>query len=756
MPWHGAIVAALVLASMKVVGRLFQTIAMLMAMAMLLAAAPVVADEVSAAPTIENVEVGIGGEYKVGHWTPVVVVLAVPADCHARLVLTTADGEGLSTRFADPEFIPLTAGTVRLERYLQFGHAKAGLTVELEVRDGPTVQRTFAARDLPPARTSTSELILVVGRDLGLQEALAHRSYQLQREVHVIPATPLEALPAHPLGYAAVDLVTLSTTDLDWQRVPEAQRNALRDWILLGGRAVISCGHQGEALFGAGQPLADLAPGTSERVAPLRRTAALETYAGSAQRLESVRDARVEIALFSNVRGHIEVSEGSAATELQPLIMHYPVGFGQVSLIAMDLDQPPLAPWAGRAALLARVLGFHQAGETGKGQGDVQSKLPAQLGYHDLAGQLRMALDQFSGVTLVAFSWVAGLIAFYILLIGPGDYFFLRFGLRRMQATWVTLGLLGIGFIALAWWLNTRLKSDRPLVNQAEIVDVDLASGVRRGISWTHVYSPRTEAYNLTPQVSSPGKSDSAETAPSQLRSLATAIGWEGLPGDGLGGLDGRPAPRLFDSPYGLQLQLSAATTARATDVPIQAAATKGFVTQWWRQGDALPNIQLQPTQDGLLRGEFVYPLDVPLIDSGIMYGNWLYRLPSPLKPGQKVTLETLPTPRNLMWQLTQKRVVDAKDVVTPWNPRSADIARILEVMMFHQAAGGDNYTGLTQRFYSRLDLSDHLRTGRAILVGQASQRAIDWGDAGLDEDSFEPSSTVVRVVIPIAPLKSP
>lgn len=754
MPWQGAIVAALVLASMKVVGRLFPTIAMLLAVvAMLLAAAPALADQ---GPTITNVEVGIGGEYKVGHWTPVVVVLDVPADCHAKAILTTADGEGLSTRFADPEFTPLTAGNVRLERYLQFGHARAGLTVALELRDGPTVERTFAARDLPPARVSTSELLLVVGRDIGLQDALTQRSFQLQRDVHVIPPTPLESLPAHPLGYAAVDLLTLSTTDLDWQRAPEAQRNALRDWLLLGGRAVISCGRQGEALFGPGQPLADLAPGQFERIAPLRRTAALESYAGSTQRLESARDARIDVALFSGVRGHLEVFEGSAATELQPLVVHYPVGLGQVSLITMDLDQPPLEPWAGRAALLARVLAFHQAGETGKGQGDFQSKLPAQLGYHDLAGQLRMALDQFSGVTLVAFSWVAGLIAFYILLIGPGDYFFVRFGLRRMQATWLTLGLLGIGFIALAWWLNTRLKSDRPLVNQAEIVDVDLASGVRRGISWTHLYSPRTEAYNLTPQVSSPSATQPAETAPSQLHSLATAIGWEGLPGDGLGGLDGRPAPRLFDSPYGLQLQLSPETTAHATDVPIQAAATKGFVTQWWRQGDALPQAQLQPTNDGLLRGEFVYPLDVPLIDSGILYGNWLYRLPSPLKPGQTIALESLPAPRNLLWQLTEKRVVDAKDIVTPWNPRSTEIARILEAMMFHQAAGGDNYTGLTQRFYARLDLSDHLRTGRAMLVGQASQRALSWSDAGLQDDSFEPSSTVVRVVIPVAPLKSP
>jgi len=46
----------------------------------------------------------------------------------------------------------------------------------------------------------------------------------------------------------------------------------------------------------------------------------------------------------------------------------------------------------------------------------------ASTGITDLSGQLRGALDQFAGVSLVPFSVVAGLVFLYILLIGPGDY----------------------------------------------------------------------------------------------------------------------------------------------------------------------------------------------------------------------------------------------------------------------------------------------------------------------------------------------
>ena len=59
-------------------------------------------------------------------------------------------------------------------------------------------------------------------------------------------------------------------------------------------------------------------------------------------------------------------------------------------------------------------------------------------GYNDLAGQLRSALDRFDGVRLVPFWLVAGLIVVYLLLIGPGDYFFLRKLVGRMEWTWLT------------------------------------------------------------------------------------------------------------------------------------------------------------------------------------------------------------------------------------------------------------------------------------------------------------------------------
>jgi hypothetical protein len=40
---------------------------------------------------------------------------------------------------------------------------------------------------------------------------------------------------------------------------------------------------------------------------------------------------------------------------------------------------------------------------------------------------------------------------------------------------------------------------------------------------------------------------------------------------------------------------------------------------------------------------------------------------------------------------------------------------------MFHAAARGSSYTGLTHRYQPQLDLSEHIRLGQAVLVGRAA-----------------------------------
>jgi hypothetical protein len=724
-----------------VAGR-WTSLSLLAAVLALVVALPAAAEQVS----IEGTSVGIHGEFKVGHWTRVVVSLSAPQAISGKLALITADGEGLSARYVDADGASVKVhSTTEVERFVRFGTAHPNLTVEFIAEDGAVTRREFAARDLPQGRASTSEMVLVVGQDMGVSAALRQRLYRIKRATHVVKIGALNELPTTALGYDGIDLVVMTTSELSASQLEAPGMSAMRDWLLTGGRAVISCGRNSPLLFGSDGHFAALAPGTFERVASLRKTAALEAFAGSTQRLAT--ETRLEMSQFADPRGQIVTSEETSGTA-RPLIINYAAGFGQISLITVDLDQPPLADWSGRAKILARLMAFHQPGETGKSAGSKQTSLPAQLGYNDLAGQLRNALDQFPGVRLIAFSWVAGLIAAYILLIGPVDYFFVRFGLRRMQATWLTLTVVSVSFVALAWWIDARRRSDALAMNQASIIDIDAGVGLERGIAWSHVYSPRTTSLALQPRVHIEEQNSSAALVPN----LAT-MSWQGLPGAGLGGLDGRSPPVLFDASYDVVMPASGSAARPAmASVPIQTASTKAFVAEWSRSAVARPQMTFQATSDGLITGKFTFDYDYELEDGFVLYDRFLFKILGTIKRGRVIEITPSSTSRNVLYHLTQKQVIDSKDIVTPWNPRSTDVPRILEIMMLHEVAGGDNYTGLTQRFFGRLDLSDHLGAGQALLIGRSHQSPIAWQGEPLGSVSDERSWTMVRVVIPVRP----
>ena len=73
-----------------------------------------------------------------------------------------------------------------------------------------------------------------------------------------------------------------------------------------------------------------------------------------------------------------------------------PRGFGETVFVAFDLETSPFTTWAARPQLLARLLGktvARAAGDESQSLGQVTT-----LGFEDLSGQLRGALDQFAGV----------------------------------------------------------------------------------------------------------------------------------------------------------------------------------------------------------------------------------------------------------------------------------------------------------------------------------------------------------------------
>ena len=701
--------------------------------------------------TVTQAAIGLGGKYKAGFWNPVwLTVQAGPHGAEGKLEVIIPDGDQVPVIYGDEAnaTLQLAAGNeANVLLYAKVGPLNAPVRVQLRGKAGTVWSQDITSLLTQPL-LPTQELVVGIGPavDLEAVQAIVKRPPAIALAVSQVQAA--SDVPDRWWGYEGVDAIVLTTSDDKFLgQLSSDQRTAIIQWVQLGGKLVLCVGSGGERLLAEGSPWSALMPGTLADVAPLRDGTELETF--TANKLphgnELFERDRPLASRLTAADGLVLVQEGGAITANRPLIVRSPYGLGQVIFIGLDLDHPGLAAWKGRPHLLARLL-------EGSEQRDRSEREAAQsvthLGYEDLVGQLRAALDQFPAVALVNFTTVSVLTIVYLLLAGPGDYLLLsRLGWPR-HWTWISFPLIAAAMGVAAWFLGGQSHGQRTRLNQAEVVDIDATLGIVRGNVWTHLYSPATRHFD--PELHFALPSGFSAVVPDEP---AGWLAWQGLPGESLGGLGSRQVALAAAEPYSIS---PPGPRPQITDLPVQVASSKSLSARWWSHADLQSNANLSVNQFGVLKGEFRQPLPVDLTDVLLIHGEKLFRL-GKLPAGQTVHVEDFP-PLNLEARLTQRTVVDAKDVSTPWDKASIDVPRILLMMMFHDAARGSSYTGLTNRYQPYLDLTDHVRLGRAVLAGRApagiSQLQTPGGESLVDPAEMQ-SWTWYRIVLPVHPQQS-
>lgn len=693
--------------------------------------------------SIKHVEIGFGGVYRSGFWTPVTLTLvAKDSPVSGELQLIAPDGDNVPVVFfaasdgrASSRNIQLEAGkTVTLRSYVKVGPQKSRLSIRLiDPATGKILWQFRLPDSLPAPLSATTPLVVTLGSSVGVEDAL---KFTRRSEADALVAAEVKSadhLPDHWWGYEGVETIFLPTGSAGVLRqLTPAQTRALLQWIREGGHLVISAGPQTDQLLAGNSPWKELVPGQLVEVVPMRDAATLESLTG--ETLPFTDDAsRPPVARLTGVHGKIELAEGPRAANV-PLVIRAPHGFGEVTFVAFDLDGERFAKWAGRPRFVAGLL--HESKTAHK-------ELPggaagARLGYTDLTGQLRAALDQFPGVQVINFTTVAILMISYIVLIGPVDFLILqRLGVSR-SITWITFPLVALLFCAIAWYSALWSHGSRLLVNQAEIVDIDAERGHLRGTSWLHVYSPETRMYDMALHP--------APATAAKPRTTAGYITWQGLPGGGLGGLDAQQvAPSVVD-PYDIEFP---SATPALQSLPIQVGSSKSLAARWWQEVSLPTASQLTLTEHGVPTGDIVNPLDVELQECIFTFNIWMYRLKE-LGPGERFSLSDA-RPLYLESRLQQHKGSDFKDAATPWLRDSSDVPAILQMLMYHEAAKGQTYTGLTHRYQPNLDFSSQMTKGRGLLVGRVAKPAAKVLVAGSPLPKGQVQSwTYYRIVIPV------
>ena len=72
-------------------------------------------------------------------------------------------------------------------------------------------------------------------------------------------------------------------------------------------------------------------------------------------------------------------------------------------------------------------------------------------------------------------------------------------------------------------------------------------------------------------------------------------------------------------------------------------------------------------------------------------------------------------------------------------------------MLMLHQAVRGPTYTRMSHRYQPQIDLSEHHRLGRAILIGRADEPVASLELADLPPDQLQTNTwTWYRIILPV------
>jgi len=726
--------------------------------------APAVANATDEGPSGDgrfSVRVGFDGHYKVGVWTPVEITFHDPGQrAGDEVIVTVPDGDAVPSRVR----APISAAQESVILYVRFGRVDSQLAVEISREDKVVFRRVFqtntTADGIDDSRygraiAATRQLIVSVGDDpLGVQDAIDLLNRKADRRPVAVKLENCRQLPDKWYGYEGVETLLLSTSrpevyaDLDPGGL---QITALDEWIRMGGKLVLCIGSSAEQLLGDDGPLRVFAPGSFREMIPLRRVRAFEEYASSSAAVPRPADGAgpfVRAPMLTDVEGVVEAHESKL-----PLVVRTPRGFGQIIFFAADLDRPPLGQWKDRPLLVHRLLDLPEIG----GEELEDDATLMHFGFNDVSGQLRSALDQFSNVRMVPFWVVVALLVVYLLLIGPGDYFFLRKVARRMQWAWITFPAIVLAVCLLAFMLAHFLKGNQLRFNQMDLVDVDVASQRVRGTSWANIFCPPAESLqtlSLRPNL------PAGRVAPD----AGVLFSWMGLPGRGLGGMDPRTSnPVLWHEKYDFSPHLGA-----MHDVPIQAWATKSFVARWNAQATTTVTAELIDDGEGV-SGTISNKLGFALSNCVLAYDRYAYMLDTLAADGT-TSVDAWVIRSELRTWLTQRRIETAKPtgskgsyhaISKPYDQSSVELAAseanpwpdILRAMMFFEATGGRRYTRLSNGYQRFVDLSSLLKAGRAVLVARAAEdrhgAELLRNDKPLT-DCQDKHTTVFRFVLPV------
>jgi hypothetical protein len=431
----------------------------------------------AAAEPILNVraKIGLGGDfarggyYRVGAWAPACVEIANGGDPFIGAVEVRVEGpDGAPIVSLAPATV--VRGTVK--------------RIFIPVRPYAAQER-FGVRLVDASRRAVhAQEIRGIPSDplrfIGVVTALGRPGIPIaDPDARRIQVVYLEAtdLAGDERVYDALDALVVLDPNVD-AGDPVGAGGAVRAWVASGRPAVLTIGSAGPAM----------ASGTFAwaAAAPIPRGVDREDFsnmrAAFAPRAAPLPPRRATTPDLRGQPGRVLAT----ADEGLPLALERTIGLGRLRLVGPDLQASPFLGWTGLPMLWDRLLDLPE-----KPDPKATSVISAAR------DPLQAAFETLRFLVPISIGFVLLFISAYILAVGPGDYFLLRWLGRRFALTWFTVPVWSLLFCGLLYAVTAYKRGGDLTVRGATVVDVLPGSEGCRGVTYTAVYTPAGRRFDF-------------------------------------------------------------------------------------------------------------------------------------------------------------------------------------------------------------------------------------------------------------------
>lgn len=651
-------------------------------------------------PEIKKIQVGFQTfqddertAYKVGLWTPIYVTLHGGTDgiktidnVVPYLEVKTPDSEDVETIIRIPVDVDPAkdAGDVRtFDGYIKTGHMGRNLSeikVTLKTKD-----RDYSPRSFEPSWTVDVDrhLYLTLGAKMPLLNRAVKRVHQqvneekdLDRDMgfrQIVFETRAEMLPKVWFGYNSIDLAILTTENRRFLTAlsGDAERvKALAQWVRRGGRLIVPIAPANQDVIATilsstawepGIPVVPPGAGAKGQENRVQHLTGLGNWAGAFDAFT----AKDGIPIATLDPGNVPAGDWRvlAATSdepgAKPLMAQVRYGLGQITYVAISLDDAHFHAWPGKEkflqSLITQLAPRSPADFNAMEQFNMGRRAP-----NDVSTDLVGSLDDFD-VTVIPFGLVAVFIVLYILVVGPLDFFLLKYVFKRLEWTWITFPSVVLGVSIIAYFAAYTLKGRDLKINKIDIVDFDLRTSLDRqtrqptkvrayGQSFFTILSPRIQNYTV-------GLEPNPEFWGAEIKKVkgkrgevdevlsVDLLSWMGRPSGGMHDMGRGGSAGFFRKPYAFREDASG-----LEGVPIPVWTTKAFSASWEQKLDKSPfvfdltyHLKEVRGQDFKITGKIENHLGVDLVDVWLVYDNRFFPIEGGLQSmktgGQAKTL---------------------------------------------------------------------------------------------------------------------